>query len=88
MKKKLAMNILAILIMLNLTCVPSSGIRTLTTVLYGPLPTLVDAAIVHAYVVYGVRFVSVRFVAFVMYSFVSPVTTMVCLMVYIVTIPF
>ena len=61
---------------------------TLTVVLNGPLPTLVDAAIAHAYKVYGVRSVISKLVVFVSYSFESPVATTVCLMVYTVIIPF
>lgn len=40
---------------LNGSYIPSSGVSTVTNVLNGPIPTAVDAAMEHEYVVKGSR---------------------------------
>ena len=39
--------------------IPSSGVTIVKTVLKGPIPTVVLAAMMHRYVVYGLRVVTV-----------------------------
>ena len=68
--------------------IPSSGMRRVMVVLKGPWPMTVEAAITHVYVVWGDRSVSIKLVAFVLNWFTSPVTTLVCVIVYPVITPF
>ena len=60
----------------------------MNTVLNGPIPTLVLAAMIHLYVVNGLRDVTVRDVVGGVSWNSSPVCTADTLMVYSTTIPF